>query len=147
MQFLLFHIGKDRYGLHTQRIVRVVPLVQLKAVPQAPEWVAGLMNFHGAAVPVVDLTRLACGTPARHWFSTRIVLVNHPAGLLGLAAERMGGIATIDAAALQPPGVAAPGYLGQVSAQDGGMIQLVEIDHLLPEQVRTLLYPQAEAAC
>ncbi|TFV89673.1 chemotaxis protein CheW [Oxalobacteraceae bacterium OM1] len=149
MQFLLFQIGNDRYGLRTERIVRVVPLVELKALPQAPAWVAGLMNYRGVPVPVVDLSQRATGQPAQPWFSTRIVLVHIDAGLLGLIVERTGTTERIAEASWQPPHVAQPDapYLGKVSV-GGDIVQLVEPDHLLPPDVRALLYPDAaEARC
>ena len=59
MQFLLFSLGNDRYGLDTRRVVRVLPQLELKEIPQAPGWVAGLMNYRGQPVPVIDLAMLA----------------------------------------------------------------------------------------
>jgi chemotaxis-related protein WspB len=40
MKLLVFHIGADRYGLRL-RVVRVLPLVELKQLPLAPDAVAG----------------------------------------------------------------------------------------------------------
>jgi chemotaxis-related protein WspB len=152
MQFLIFHLGKDRYGLHTQRIVRILPLVELKALPQTPAYVAGLLNFHGRPVPVIDVRRLACGSASESWYSTRIVLVDYRVDsgehLLGLMLERVAGIEQIDTGALSSPGVAMPeaGYLGEVSAHDGSMTQLIEVDRLLTDAVRALLFQREAGA-
>ena len=147
MQFLIFHLGADRYGLHTQRVVRVVPVVELKTIPHAPEYVAGLFNFHGTPVPVLDLSRLATGVASKAWFSTRIVLVDYAhAGednhLLGLMLERVSGIERIAPDELVAPGIDTPqaSYLGKVSARNGGIVQLVEVDRLLNDEVRALLF-------
>ena len=110
MKVLVFSIGADRYGLRLRAIVRVLPVVELKQLPLAPGYVAGLMDLHGAPVPVIDLSRLAGITPEQVWFDTRIILVDYPADdgaprQLGLLAEHVIGIETFDDAALADSGV------------------------------------------
>jgi chemotaxis-related protein WspB len=52
---LLLHIGKDVYAVDCDRVVEVVPLVVLKEIPHAPPHVAGVFDYRGRIVPVVDL--------------------------------------------------------------------------------------------
>jgi chemotaxis-related protein WspB len=150
MKQLLFHIGADRYGLRLRDVVRVLPLVELKQLPLAPEAVAGLMDFHGQPVPVIDLARMS-GLPAsRDHFDTRIVLVDYhaPDGtphLLGLLAERVLGVQEVADSALAGSGVQAAPFLGQVASDAAGIVQLVELERLLPATLRALLF-QPEAS-
>ena len=147
MQFLVFHLGKDRYGLSTGRLTRVLPLMELKQLPGAPGYVAGLMNFHGAPVPVIDLCALSGGDMCAPHFDTRILLVDYRANevrhRLGLIVERVTGVAKIDTAAFTDTDVAmgnAP-FLGKVAAEDGSLLQLVDIEHLLTADARAILFP------
>ena len=146
MQFLVFHLGDDRYGLSTRRVIRVLPLMELKHIPQAPSHVAGLMNMRGETIPVIDLCMLATGKACTRHFDTRIVLADYDARRrIGIIVERVAGIEYHDEAAFAGSGVAhhdAP-YLGKVTADDGTVLQLVEIDHLLTDEVRAILYPDA----
>src|SRR3979490_1767316 len=62
-------------------------------MPQTPPAVAGIFNYRGAPVPVIDVSQLTLGRPAERRLSTRIVLVHYPDAdgqtpLLGLIAER-----------------------------------------------------------
>ena len=41
MKALIFHIGPDRYGLPLRQVRRVLPLLELKGIPLAPDSVAG----------------------------------------------------------------------------------------------------------
>ncbi|KRB92902.1 chemotaxis protein CheW [Noviherbaspirillum sp. Root189] len=151
MRYLVFHLGKDRYGLATRELVRVLPLMELKALPQAPDYVAGIMNLHGAPVPVIDLCALASGKPHTARYDTRILLVAYPDATgtvhdLGLIAEGVAGFANIDADQLSDTGVSNPQapYLGEVTAQDGKLLQLVDLPLLLPAQIRDTLFVAAE---
>ena len=145
MKTLIFHIGADRYGLRLRDVARVLPLLELKQLPQAPVSVAGLMDFHGQSVPVIDLCRMSGVAPAPEHFDTRIVLVNYvapdgAAHLLGLLAERVLGVQDIDAALLADSGVQAAPYLGPVTSDSGGIVQLVELEQLLPAALRAILF-------
>lgn len=152
MKVLIFHIGQDRYGLPLARIARVLPLLELKRLPLAPAHVAGLMDLHGAAVPVIDLCLLA-GLPAcRACFDTRIVVVHYAgpdgaAHLLGLRVEQVRGVLALDPARLGDSGVRGAPFLGRVAADADGMLQLIELEQLLPPALRAILFqPAGEAA-
>ncbi|MNM26824.1 Chemotaxis protein CheW [compost metagenome] len=151
MKVLVFHIGRDRYGLPLAGIVRVLPLLELKQLPLTPDYVAGLMDLHGVPVPVIDLSRLAGLPPAAAQFDTRIVIVDYqaPGGdthALGLLASQVRGIADIAMEKLEDSGVATAPFLGQVASDADGIVQLVELQHLLPPDVRALLFQGGSAA-
>jgi purine-binding chemotaxis protein CheW len=57
MEYVSFRLGTELYALdvwHAREIVDAPPVSQL---PNAPDWIAGLMNLRGRIVPVVDLKR------------------------------------------------------------------------------------------
>jgi len=84
MLTLLLQIGEMRFALDAREVIEVLPLVEVKPAPGLPEGVAGMMNYRGEPVPVIDLSRMGCGQPAPRLFSTRILLVRSP----GPAGER-----------------------------------------------------------
>ena len=151
MKLLVFHIGADRYGLRLRDVVRVVPLLELKHLPLAPDAVAGLMDYHGRSVPVIDLCRIS-GLPAgEDYFDTRIIVVDYhtPEGTshaLGLRAERVLGVREVGEARLTDSGVRAAPFLGQVAGDAEGMLQLVELEQLLPAPLRATLFQAAAPA-
>ena len=151
MKVLVFHIGPDRYGLPLRQVRRVLPLLELKGIPLAPDSVAGLMNLHGTPVPVIDLSRISGGAPARKNFYTRIVVADYTAPngsvhALGLMAERVQGVQDVSTQDLAPSGVQAAPFLGQVAGDAKGMVQLVEVNALLPAELRARLFPDEVAA-
>lgn len=149
MLFLLFQLGKDRYALDASRVVEVVPLLTLKALPQAPPGFVGIFNYRGKPVPAIDLCQLTLGIPARERLSTRIVIVNHPDGhggthLLGLIAEHATDVLRKDPRDFVDPGVRIGGaaYLGPVLMDSHGPIQWVHEHRLLSAPVRDLLFAE-----
>lgn len=160
MKVLVFHIGRDPYALPLAAVLRVLPVARLKALPGAPHYVPGLLDLHGEPVPVIDLSRLAGSPPDAVRYDTRILLVDVVFGgrmrRLGLRAERVTGVASLDGALLDGSVAAAP-WLGQVVSgaalgkpdadtapgTRAGMLQLIEPDRLLAPDVAAQLFDGA----
>jgi len=146
MLFVLFHLGKERYTLEANRVVEVVPLLELKRFPQSPPGVAGMFIYRGRPVPALDLCALTLGRPATEHLSTRIIIVNYgntpdQEQLVGLIAERATETIRREPKDFSLPGVqlsAAP-FLGPVLTDDKGVIQLISTQKLLQENLRGLL--------
>jgi chemotaxis-related protein WspB len=147
MLFLLFQLGKDRYALQASRVIEVLPLVELRKIPDAPKGVAGIFNYRGRPVPAVDLSELTLGQPADLRLSTRIVIINYPDEQgalhpLGLIAEHATEIIQREQEQFLEPGHKLGGapYLGPVLMDSHGAIQWVHEQRLLPERARDLLF-------
>jgi chemotaxis-related protein WspB len=146
MLFLQFQIGAEAYVLDTAQIVEILPLVNIKPTPKAPAGLAGLFNYRGRAVPVIDLSELILGRSATRQISTRLVLVRYEAQLLGLIAERATETIRREAADFADSGIAnqATPYLGQVTQEAGRLIHRIDVDTLLPAALRRVLFPKTK---
>ena len=147
MLFLVFQLGTDRYAIEAADVVEVLPLVHSKQIPHTPPGVAGIFDYHGAPVPLIDLAELALGKPSQRWMSTRIILINYRQGsgevqLLGLLAERATETLRRSEKDFKDSGLAVPGapYLGPVLIDASGIVQRIEIRKLLSESICSHLY-------
>ena len=147
MLFLLFQIEKDRYALEAGQVIEVLPLINFKRIPHAPSSVAGVFDYHGTPVPVIDLTELAAGRPSQAKMSTRIVLINYieesgKKHMLGLVAEYVMETLQRAESDFADSGVAATAspYLGSVATEKGGIIQRIDVSRLLPQSIREQLF-------
>lgn len=149
MLFLVFQLGPDRFALDTGTVAEVLPLVAITQIPQAPAGVAGMFNYHGAPVPVIDLSQLTMGRPAERRLNTRIVLVHYPdpngtTRLLGLIAEKASETARREPADFVASGITndRTPYLGPVASDARGLMQWIDVGTLLPASVRDVLFKQ-----
>ncbi|GAB5094539.1 chemotaxis protein CheW [Caballeronia sp. GAWG1-1] len=153
MLFVQFTLGSDRYLLDSAQIERMLPLAPLKALPGAPEWVAGLFDYEDAPVPVIDVAALALGRASRERLSTRLALVAYKRDgardstthRLGLVLEQATRTVTLDTAAFADAGIDTPHarYLGPVARDEAGLLQWVRMEHLLPLDVQALLFAES----
>jgi chemotaxis-related protein WspB len=150
MLFIVFQLGQDRYALDARELVEILPLIQVKRLPQAPAGVAGLLDYHGVTLPVIDLSELALGHAAVERISTRILIVELTNGCrLALVAERANELLHREPGDFAESGVAvdAAPYLGPVTRDAHGLVQWITPEKLLSPAVRDALFHQvAEAA-
>ncbi|NIE74451.1 purine-binding chemotaxis protein CheW [Pantoea sp. Ap-967] len=142
--YLQFRLGGQRFALDVHEVIEVLPRRPLKPIAQAPAWVAGILAHRGALVPVVDLCALSFAQPAAERTSTRLVLVRYcQQQVLGLILEQATDTLRCAPEEFQPYGLdngQAP-YLGPVRQDAQGLLQRIEVNDLLPEAVRELLFP------
>ncbi len=151
MLLLSFSLSSERYAVDASSVVEVMPLTANKPIPRAPDFVVGLLDYRGAPVPLIDLCQLTLGQPYNKVLSTRIVLVDYPTesgeqGILGLIAEKVTETLRCSAQDLNATGISlkdAP-YLGPVLSQATGMLQIVDVSALLPDEVQEMLFPKIQ---
>lgn len=147
MLFILFRLGKERYALEATHVIEVIPRLPLRPQPGTPDYVAGIFNYHGVVVPVLNLGSLTSGVSCQERLSTRIILLSYTlkngAGrALGLIAEAVTDAVKRELSDFAATGVAtgqAP-YLGKIALDEEGMVQCVLPEHLLPAEVERLLF-------
>lgn len=151
MLMLLFHLGNTRYAIPAVEVIEVAPQVVLESVARAPHYVAGLFDYRGRHVPVIDLCRVLKDRACRDSFTTRIILVDYPLAqrgtrMLGLLAEDVTKTIDIDPAAFTATGLRIPEapYLYHATRVDSDLIQRIDLAELLPDSVQAVLFP-AEA--
>jgi chemotaxis-related protein WspB len=146
MLMLLLNAGSDRYAIVARDVAEVVMSVELTRLPGVPDGVAGLLQYHGRMVPVVDLCRVTLGRDCNRLLSTRIVMTPYPpgsrsGGLLGLRAEHVTDDVRADPEDLTSveTGVASPVFLRRVVRDRTEMIPLLCLERMLPESLRRWL--------
>jgi len=138
MLMLLFYAGSDLYAIESTRVVEVIPRVALRKVQHVPDYVAGLFNYRGTILPVIDLCHLIQGNPSHSYLSTRIMIVSHSTAdgklqYLGLMAERVTETLDRPTSAIRDSSIhvnEAP-YLKGTIIDDKRIIQCIQLERLL----------------
>lgn len=146
MLLLLFYLGDDMYSIKCERVREVAPMVRLKGMTHAPEFVSGLLNYRGQIVPVIDLKRLIHGVSCEMRLSTRIILVDFgERHTIGLVAERVTETIRRPPEALLPSGVETQDtpYLSKVIMEQDDMIQFIDLD-LFPLSLNFIPMPESQ---
>ena len=133
--------GADTYAVASDSVVEVVPCAALKSAPSAPHAVAGILNFRGKPVPVVDCGTLLAGHPSRILFSTRIILQRIVIGgrerVLGLMGENVTRVQEFEESDFVEPGARAADFpcAGRVAALGDRWVQRLHVESVLTGDV------------
>jgi chemotaxis-related protein WspB len=142
MLLLLFKIGDEHYAMDAGLIKEIVPMVKIKKIASVPDFVAGLINYRGSPLPVIDLCTLSTGSPCEIRLSTRIVLIYYSLKdgrkiILGLIAEHV--VETVRTKLSKPhvSGVVLDDLLHNTESRGriSEMIQWLDPQQMLPAQI------------
>lgn len=146
---LLFSAGGPLYAMESRDVVEVIPRVSLRPVVNLPSHVAGVFNYRGVVVPVIDLCVLIQNRPSGQNLSSRIIMVRSglaggPDHCIGLLAEGVTDTISRPLSAFHDTGLAAVNkpYLGGMTLDERGMVQILHLGILL-EQINPLPDPSA----
>ena len=103
MRILICSTGKERIALDCKEIREILPFVGLKSAMNVSPFIAGLLDYHGTLIPVIDLSRLLHGRESCSRFSTRILLANFNSKVVGVIAENAADITSIRESDIQKP--------------------------------------------
>lgn len=54
-QYVVFTLDEQRYALHLSAVDRVVRMVHITPLPNAPDIVLGIVNMQGRVIPVINI--------------------------------------------------------------------------------------------
>ncbi len=76
-KYLTFTLGQQEYGIDILKIKEIIGMVPIRSVPQAPDFIKGVVNLRGKVIPVMDL-RLRFGMDEREYTDrTCIIVLEH----------------------------------------------------------------------
>jgi purine-binding chemotaxis protein CheW len=102
-ELVVVRLGGDRYALPMASVAEVGRPPVLTRVPGLPGWVAGVANWRGRVLAVLDLRSLLQAEPAELDRRARLVVLQHGGVGVGLLVESVAGEAQLDPEAVEPP--------------------------------------------
>jgi len=101
MLLLTLRIEDCRYVIEAGKITEIIPLVNYVKVPNGPRILAGIINYRGKPVPVVDLGLLLKKRSCRLRMNSRIILfqikrAGGASSLIGVIGENITGTLRLD---------------------------------------------------
>ena len=137
MLYLVLEIDGECYGLNALSVTEVTPLVELELIHEGPEFLAGLLNYRGRPVPVLDLRRMIKNRPCEKRYCTRIVIVEYPRTgrtlTLGLMAQKVVRSVRVTQE-FSPMELRNAPYLGGAMVERGRILHCLTLDKILSPQ-------------
>jgi hypothetical protein len=128
-KYLTFLLQGEEYGIGVSKIKSIIGMMPIRSVPQAPDFVRGVINLRDRAIPVLDL-RLRFGMQEIEYSDRTciiIVEVEHPEGSvnIGLVVDADGK----------------SGYILRMAKRKDSETTLLSIERMLHDQLEPLESP------
>ncbi|MBK1877474.1 chemotaxis protein CheW [Pelagicoccus mobilis] len=106
-QFITFRLGDELFAINVSQVREVLELSEITKVPTAPDFMKGVVNVRGTAIPVVDL-RQKFGLPSvENTVNSRILVLELELDgeecILGGIADSVHEVIELDQESVSPP--------------------------------------------
>ena len=162
VQMISFSIGSEHFGVRILVVQEIIMMSTITEIPNAPDFVEGVINLRGNIIPVLDLRKRLRLRNRPHVDgykpSTRILVVEIEGNVTGFIVDSVAKVITVPGARISPPpeiivaGVQSQYISGVVHLEETILIVLdfkkilsIEEKEAL-DQVSGVLPPAAEGA-
>ncbi|MDL2320796.1 chemotaxis protein CheW [Desulfosarcina sp. OttesenSCG-928-B08] len=130
-----FYVGDALCGMDILKVQEINKLMDMTTVPQAPNYVMGILNLRGQIVTIIDLgKKLDLGETERSE-TNRNIIVNSKGEYIGLLVSRIGDVVEVDQDKVEPPPANIGGVQGNffrgVFKTQKRLIGILDVDKVL----------------
>jgi len=133
LQLVVFALDDQFYALYLTAVVRVIPAVEITALPKAPDIIIGVINVQGQIIPVVDV-RKRFKLPKQELTDTdQFIIANTHDRAVVIIADKVNGTIEYSTQDQVQAEKIAPGldYIDGVVKLEDGMVLIHDLDKFL----------------
>ncbi|MBL6749032.1 MAG: chemotaxis protein CheW [Nevskia sp.] len=134
-EFLTFKLGAEDYGVDILKVQEIRGYDAVTRIPDAPEYIKGLINLRGTIVPVIDLRLKFRLGEARYDAFTVMIILNVAGRTVGMVVDSVSDVIGLDEARIKPAPEFGSAldvrYLSGLGTLDDRMLILIDIERLL----------------
>src|SRR6185295_4330094 len=133
MMLVAFSLDDHAYALHLRAVERVVHVVEVTRLPDAPGIVAGIVNVHGQVIPVVDIRKRFLLPEREPELSDQLIIACTSRRAVALIADSVSGVVECDQADVIAAEAILPGmeYIKGIAKLKDGMLLIHDLDSFL----------------
>ncbi|MGV3709798.1 MAG: chemotaxis protein CheW [Gemmatimonas sp.] len=142
-----FVIGDAMLAAPVESVERILRCTELHRSTEGVFGAAGIVDFRGGVVPVIDLRQKSGRSDVIIGSATRVILFNAASGLRGGIVDSVSEVVTVDAATIVSPEGSVRGIqLGSIRLRDRNVTVLDVSKLFQSDEPLRLIYDAAESA-
>lgn len=135
LQVVGFRIGRETFGLPISIVREIVRVPEITSVPNAPDYIEGVINLRGRIIPIVDLRKRFGEKSFEPNKKNRIVVVELESRAIGLIVNSASEVLRIPPSEIEEPhNVFKEGelnYVTGVGKLNGRLVILLDLSRVL----------------
>lgn len=135
IELATFYVGNALCGMDILKVQEINKLMEMTKVPQAPEYMVGILNLRGQIVTIIDLgQKLGLGN-VEISNESRNIIINAPGEHVGLLVTRISDVVMADPDKIEPAPANMSGVQGSfftgVYKTENKLIGILDIKEVL----------------
>ena len=140
IQLVTFQLGEELYGVDIMQVKEIVRLQEVRAIPNSPIYVEGILNLRKEIIPIINLHKrfhLEKATKSNdddEEFLGGFIILNIQDSKIGIIIDRISRVVMIDRTEIQPPPQMLTGigdeYITGVARLESGYLIMLDVDRL-----------------
>jgi len=140
IQMISFTVGSERFGVEILVVQEIIMMSNITEIPNAPDFVEGVINLRGNIIPVLDLRKRlrmrGSQRSAGHAPGTRILVVEIEGDVTGFIVDSVAKVISVPSSKISPPpdiivaGVQSQ-YISGVVHMDEGILVMLDFRRIL----------------
>lgn len=149
MQLVTFRLGNELYGVDIMSVKEIVKIQPIRPIPNAPNYMVGILNLRGEIIPIIDLHRrfhidFANGEDELDELESGFIIISIDGTQMGIIIDRVSRVASVDTAEIQAAprmsgGIGSEYIKGVVRNDDGYLIILDIIKLFDPKELQKII--------
>jgi len=135
LQIVGFRIGRETFGLPIGIVREIVRVPEITSVPNAPEYIEGVINLRGRIIPVVDLRKRFGQEATTLNKKSRIVVVELNGRSVGLIVNSASEVLRLPPSEIEQPNTVFQegelDYITGVGKIQGRLVILLDLNRIL----------------
>jgi len=135
LQIVGFRVGRETFGVPISLVHEIVRVPDITAVPEAPDYVEGVINLRGRIISVIDLRKRFGEKEISPHKKNRILVVEVEGRMFGLIVDAASEVLKVPEAEIDlPPNVFEEGELNYVTGVGklrGRLIIMIDLNKIL----------------
>ncbi|MGG1401141.1 chemotaxis protein CheW [Bacillus salipaludis] len=132
-KIIAFKIGEEEYGLDISHVQSIERVLHITRVPNAPDYVKGVINLRGNVTPIIDLRcKLELGQ-AEFTDDSRVIITNIEDIQLGLIVDRTSDVINVSQEMIDDPSTCGfdSEYFAGIAKIESRLIILLKLAELM----------------
>ncbi|RJQ21756.1 MAG: chemotaxis protein CheW [Nitrospiraceae bacterium] len=139
LQLVSFTLEKEEYAVDILKVQEINRITEITKVPNAPDYVEGVINLRGKVIPVIHLRKKFGLYHKDSDDSSRIIIMDINGITYGIIVDSVSEVLRIPAGTVEPaPPMAATmssRFIQGIAKLENRLIILIDIDKLIGEAV------------
>lgn len=148
LQLVSFKIGDEEFGVNILQVQEINKMMQITKVPNAPNFVEGVINLRGRIIPVVDLRKRLNLNVTNHNNDTRIIVVELESRTIGFVVDEVSEVLRISKDITEPPPQIVAGinsdFITAVGKLEDRLLILLDLEKVFSTEETILMEEFAE---